>query len=80
VTTFIVGILAKSLNERASGLAYLWGAYLVSSGVPVNVISVMNTVGVSVSYNSLNMWFHDVYRKRKQEISSTVRVFIHFTS
>jgi len=45
----------------------------MSAGVPVEVITVLNRLGLSMSYNTLHNWFQDVAKERKKKIQEEVR-------
>jgi len=72
IIPFVLGVLAKTLNERASGLPYFWGAYFVSCGVPLENITLLNKLGVTMSYHSLATWLHKLNAERKEEILNIV--------
>jgi len=68
-------MIAKTRSQRASGLSYLMGIFLMSSGVPVDVITVFNKMGISMSYPTLTEWFKKLHVTRKKEIFDEVQSF-----
>jgi len=77
VCSLLVSIIAKSRHQRANGLAYVVGIYLMSVGVPVEVFAVFNHLNISPCYTSVASWFKDQHLKRKAEIRIEV-VFFFF--
>ena len=68
----LVAIIAKTRNQRAGGLAYLVGIFLLANGVPTHVISLMSKLKISASYTSIRNWFGEMYKARKIEILAEV--------
>jgi len=68
----LVGVVAHLRNQRASGLACLFGVYLMASGVSVEVMTVFNKLHLGVSYGTLSNWFKKVADERKRETAMEV--------